>query len=130
MGDFFHGWRRKIGVAILLIACAVLFVWARGVATGDCIGFIAGDGMYFVSSTDHGFEFRKSFDPPAVGSPPIWWNRAPLYSAPMIFPNEGDLVIELPVWNMFHWAIVLPPTILSAYLILLPPRQRTRRDVQ
>lgn len=125
MGDFFHGWRRKIGVAILMIACAVLLVWVRGFATGDCIGFIAGEGMYSVSSTDQGFECRKCFDPPAVGCPLIWWNRAPYYSGPMIFVDEADVVIEPPVWSMFHWAIVVPLTILSAYLILLTPRQRT-----
>ncbi len=82
--------------------------------------------MYFVSSTDQGFECRKSFDPPAVDSPPIWWNRTPSYSVPIIFLDKANAIIEPPVWSLFHCAIVFPLTILSAYLILLTPRQRTR----
>ena len=123
MGDFLQSWRRKAGIALLVMACAVMMVWVWGMAAGDSIGFIADGGMYFVSATDHGFECRKSFDPPAIGSPRIWWHHVPVNSVPVGFLDVEDTVAQPALWTMSHWAIVLPMAILAAYLILLTPRR-------
>lgn len=123
MGDFLQSWRRKAGIALLVMACAVMMVWARGLAAGDSIGFITDGGMYFVSATDHGLECRKSLDPPAIGSPRIWWHHVPVNSVPVGFLNVEDTVAEPALRTMSHWAIVLPMVILAAYLVLLTPRR-------
>lgn len=33
MGEFFKGWRRKVGCAALMMACVYLAAWARGSVT-------------------------------------------------------------------------------------------------
>jgi hypothetical protein len=43
MWSFFHGWRRKIGVATLVTACALFAAWARGTSTFDRVNFEGND---------------------------------------------------------------------------------------
>ena len=37
MGDFFHGWRRKIGVLALLVALVFSMLWVRSDSVLDWI---------------------------------------------------------------------------------------------
>ena len=128
MREFFHGWRRKAGCITLVMVCSLMGLWTRCLATRDSIGIVVGGGMYFVSSTDFGFECRRDFDPPPVDGPPIWWNFIPPKpTQPLIF-TYGDAEKIEPVRTVLHWPIVLPLGVLSVYLILWKPRKRTRKD--
>jgi hypothetical protein len=39
MGEFFLGWRRKIGVATLAIACLLMSVWVRSIRRVDVLHY-------------------------------------------------------------------------------------------
>jgi hypothetical protein len=55
MYTFFYGWRRKMGVATLVIACMLMAAWLRGRTTIDLlmvtafgrqVNFISGSGAF------------------------------------------------------------------------------------
>ena len=64
MGDFFKGWRRKVGCVTLVMACGMATMWLRSFTTIDQIdvypgGFTfhrwySGQGMFGWSSGEHG----------------------------------------------------------------------------
>ncbi len=37
MGEFFHGWRRKVGVSSLVMACVFMGVWVRSLTIIDIV---------------------------------------------------------------------------------------------
>lgn len=42
MSDFLHGWRRKAGLVILVMACGLMAAWIRSSKTTNHIGFFTG----------------------------------------------------------------------------------------
>lgn len=53
MNEFFHGWRRKAGIATLVVACVVTGMWLRGLYVADiwCANLL---GDYHVLQSGHG----------------------------------------------------------------------------
>jgi len=49
MLTFFHGWRRKMGVATLLVACVLAIGWLRSIKEFDGIYAGAGDFVFVAS---------------------------------------------------------------------------------
>ena len=128
MREFFHGWRRKVGVATLVIACAIAGFW---MATGDhqdgvsfqlrqrqyvfysvggqivCLEMPAHGGFWRLSSDD--YEPMRSI----VAKLEQNWGEISQYK---------DFAVKrraIPLWGL-----LLPLTLLSAYLILWKPRKR------
>ena len=58
MGDFFHGWRRKIGVVTLLMACLFAAGWVRSYAIEEEASFTAVNSLHQLSSDINGLEWR------------------------------------------------------------------------
>ena len=48
MGQFFHGWKRKVGIIALVFACAVTPIWNRSLAIIDVIRFTVCDNQFVV----------------------------------------------------------------------------------
>ena len=141
MREFFRGWRRKVGVVTLVMACAVLVVWMRSCAILDVFRF----------STDHRCQCIASI--PGVLT---WWSwdgkdsTAQFWEVMNVNSPEGIESLAnqnrhrasmgeslsggaAPIRNMRlavipYWSLVLPLTLLSAYLFLWKPRQRTGSD--
>lgn len=142
MQTFFHGWRRKTGVVTLMLACVLCGLWMRSHATQDLffspvvrrtqITLISTEGV-LIGFTD----FNSSFTPEA----------APAWHAMKLPKRVSDLARSeleqkwcwrwlgvdirktgtqppLPLLAVSHLSIVLPLTLLSAYLILWKPRKR------
>ena len=40
MGDFFHGWTRKIGLVLLVMGVATAGLWLRSQFVSDCLHFV------------------------------------------------------------------------------------------
>ncbi len=58
MGGFFHGWRRKIGLLTLMMACLFAAGWVRSLSTIDMLAFpsrlmnytfVSGEGSFGVT---------------------------------------------------------------------------------
>jgi hypothetical protein len=155
MHTFFYGWRRKVGVATLVMACLFFVAWARGTSTFDRIGFAGSDSFlvfhfsnptfsypgiyaYYGQVTDREYpprtewislanqysleEFREMREQHAVAQASdeaatqgYWKMELWLFAVGGV--NTG-WEITIP-----YWSVIIPLTLLSAYLILWTPRK-------
>ena len=143
MREFFHGWRRKAGCVLLVLACTLMGMWIRGRFYKE---------MYELRSDDQS-EFEICFTGTAIECEYRWETSQTgafrdLHFANWItFPNEdpADRQTIFPESNSSKWELslgsgdsaygkgngliipystsVLPLTLLSAYLILWKPRK-------
>jgi hypothetical protein len=145
MHTFFHGWRRKAGVVTLVMSCIVTPLWIRSRYRVDLIEIHCSDSTVILASTEGRFAAvrnmyiqQSSFNPSErsvkLGALPVrstapfmdrqhitvdwrWWNGATLKSTSLLGGDPADRMVS-------YWTIVLPLTLLSAYLILWKPRKR------
>eukprot|EP00456_Euglypha_rotunda_P016931 TRINITY_DN156_c0_g1_i5.p2 TRINITY_DN156_c0_g1~~TRINITY_DN156_c0_g1_i5.p2 ORF type:complete len:127 (+),score=12.56 TRINITY_DN156_c0_g1_i5:105-485(+) len=122
MREFFRGWRRKAGCATLLMACALAGLWIRTTVVADFIqlehlafGTTRG-GIYWAY-----FQAKQNWD----------WETTPESTLRSSFGNmslaeilRDELSSEMHYGYALYWWLVLPITLLSAYLILWKPRKR------
>jgi hypothetical protein len=144
MKQFFHGWRRKLGVAALVVACAVFVVWMRGYMARDRFHFGTGQTHGCLTSEGGHVQYTRS----DVGKDGIdriaanWENWEDYLEELQNLPgverssverwecsgflycviHDGDL--RANIWVIPYWSLVLPFTVFSAYLILWKPRKR------
>lgn len=141
MRDFFKGWRRKAGVATLALACVFTVWWVRSLSVQDNIWIRLGDlNTTMFSSVGGHFAWVRYFlhdDNDAIGffqwntlegskfsdyfewSPVVQWSH-PLFT---YLEYENSVVCVVPAW-----CIVLPLTLLSAYMLLSKPRPAKQPD--
>lgn len=117
MHEFFHGWRRKFGVATLVMACVVLGMWIRSYALVDQI-FVFGNIL--ISNSGCMVWDWQGWGGPDANILHFYSDLASPFDEDWYFGADG---IRLP-----YWIIAIPLTLLSAYLILWQPRQRTGPD--
>jgi hypothetical protein len=98
MREFFWGWKRKCGVVTLLIACVFAAGWVRSCTVDDVFHLF---GLRFVSTL--GAIERSTVTFRGIGS--------------------GFALNDVMVfWRVPYWSIVIPLTLLSAWLLLSNPR--------
>lgn len=155
MQEFFRGWKRKIGVVMLLTACTFMVGWVRSQRAFDIVSFP------IVPSVSNGIgsgtllSWRRGIlwvpRPKKIGSRgsmlPRWKTLDPSIARELVLDLDGLLespsirwrwkwqgigmgeLIEEPgtsnVWHFLipYWSIVLPLTLLSAWLLLSKPRR-------
>ncbi len=125
MREIFHGWRRKAGVATLVMACAVMGMWVRSLYCRDVFYVGSTWGSFHLRSTDGGFKTEGGFNKLDRLDPQIGW----------IFEWETygfrPLTYVFGDYNTVDYGgIAIPLTLLSAYLILWKPRQQDSRPPQ
>ena len=153
MGEFFKGWRRKAGLVTLAMACMLSMGWMRSYGIQDMIPVKDGESLHVVESIDGGLRWTRHVPPPnsqtyssqdipvrwssqdvsKIGSAKYWvvagmfnvewqWNWCGFHFAAATIGNppaktRHDVLI-IP-----YWSLVLPLTLLSAWLILGKPRK-------
>ena len=162
MGEFFHGWRRKVGVLTLVMACVLMGVWFRGQTIQDSYWFGFGIHDSFLSGkhiATRGKVMHAMSSSARDGL--VWerteyegvswfggWHTSDRFSFALFHPGGWDLA---PDSKLYHWqvfgfdvgkyenvnygkysfcrvsysSIVLPLTLLSAWLLLSKPRKST-----
>ncbi len=143
MLEFFKGWRRKAGCIALVTACVFAIGWMRSQFIEDsfhvhdvfneCFFGSTKDGIYF-NWLRFGTEDSGSLRPSETIP---FWLSVPRNA--QRFGGVDELAIDWDwTWLGFrylgatvgfiaivpYWSIVLPTTLLSAYLILWKPRKR------
>jgi hypothetical protein len=150
MYTVFHGWRRKLGCVSLVMALVSMGLWIRGRVVVDAITFndlrhsIANSPNGFewtrraggqspmpqfmnlswntISLDDSNFE---SFPEAPMGWETSWnyhWCGFPFGKFQLTADPLLSLVFaEFATWTIPHWAVVVPLTLLSAYLMLRKP---------
>jgi hypothetical protein len=141
VGEFFKGWRRKAGLVALAMAVLLAMAWMRSYVIRDEVGLSA-NGHDLVVQSKHGRLLGISLDVEVVAG----WTSQPHPSDSKFFgdhfynrfshsfewqreicginfgrghlrqpgnPDAGFHAMQLP-----YWSLVLPLTLLSAWLIL------------
>ena len=148
MREFFHGWRRKVGCVTLVMALVVFGAWMRSHHRFDCVFIHAPAATHAMKSEDG----RVCWTRMEPNSSPIWmtwesekaseWQTVEFYRQSycgFTFGTELSAVVSVRAgegftqhrwdfWVVPYWAIVMPLTLLSAYLIVWTPRPRVERD--
>ena len=145
MGNFFKGWRRKIGLLTLAIALVFMGGWMRGQSKADCVVLRIGKSVLCNFASDQfglRFVWSNRFDNPSSFSTewtsqsldrmpkrtgPLDENK-PSYEWKVCGVHIGSDEAELPrmrfvVCVVPYWYVILPLTLLSGWLILATPRK-------
>lgn len=140
MHTFFHGWRRKTGCVTLVMALGVSVLWGRSYLIRDEIHIPRPSRFYAVDSSHGGVQlesYRQAFadrfawthhridrsEPfgSLIFDGDIYWTFAgfAFHSGQYLPFNE-----PYSIWRVPYWALLLPLTLLSAYLILHNARKQ------
>jgi hypothetical protein len=141
MHNFFHGWRPKAGCVTLVMACVLIVGWIKSIWFQDEIEFYCGSqSLVSLQSVDQlvtwdSYHGRAVHD---VLCFPVWQSGAKggVYTSANVVIDwqwydftVGNIPFEgtsdhVTFWRFPYWAIAIPLTLLSAYLILWKPRTR------
>jgi hypothetical protein len=138
MSGFFNGWRRKLGVLTLIMACVFMGGWVRSEFIQDTITISPdSDSHIHFSSASGRLIILVMNDIDNVI--PFWGSRQVTFDGWRIDGNNASLGKDnVPnfQFNLFnanadnfderlvlrYWSIVVPLTLISAYLLLSKPR--------
>jgi hypothetical protein len=153
MGEFFKPRRRKIGVILLMMACAFVAIWIRGHLVEDLLdrrtGRVTED--YFMSSK-FGVSWCRYHIEGMGGSTDQWkWQSEELEDGDDLdyairlwrqagsrhwqflgFHAAAGRDLEYPpapkfvIWTVPYGFLIIPFTLLSSYLLLTKPRKSTQ----
>ena len=151
MQEFFRGWRRSLGVLTLLLACLVVAALVRGNVATDrfLLGNAKGYQAVEVRESCLLLGRVQAFGNVSVGPANFWtifpknrnWGSA-LYGMHLTPTNEqwewrwnrfgfdfgrtrinnGGNDTQLTLWAIPYWSIILPLTLLSAWLLFSKAR--------
>jgi hypothetical protein len=113
VGEFFKGWRRKAGLVTLALAMVLTAGWMRSTLYYDQFFMQVPRGVLHYVCSENG---RIVVESPADR---FWDDESfALYSGPIDYQWER---VGIP-----YWSLVLPLTLLSAWLILAKqPKSKT-----
>ena len=142
MGEFFKGWRRKAGLVTLAMALAFMMLWFRSYLIKDFVEAGASDNSHQFVTTDGGdivwARYRSDL---LIGQPVQWsWKSVAYRRRPFTLPEGWQISAQRTILGaefmtmqretttissrrVPYWTLVLPLTLLSAWLILIKPRK-------
>jgi hypothetical protein len=151
MGEFFKGWRRKVAVMTLVLACVFTAGWVRSLAISDHFDYRTdATHIHFVSSDCGRLSYMRSHEMTLshvhyanfhfTGAPraePPWshsngdikwhWQWYVIELGSVWFKQSGQL---MGFWSVPYWPIVILLTLVSAWLLLSNPRHLKFAAVQ
>ena len=145
MGEFFRGWRRKLGVVTLGLALGFTAGWVRSKTYFDrvefCYSRILKTNNNFMSAY-RGIEWISFWgdDPPSSKEKTTWnsgrmnadfstirfksFRRTRNYELGGFVYEDGEFAgfLQMRIIVIPYWSTIIPLTLLSAYLLLVKPR--------
>ena len=157
MHTFFHSWRRKVGCVTLVMALGFVGFWFRSHFVQDAIlyrsqfmtptgrktvgSFEASrngltwnhyEGLNLVPALSH---IQRKPIPDELGPSRAILNSDEImlkgYSQWYVFSFgelQNKIEIKMLFWLLSFWSIIIPLTVLSAYLLLVSSRKRPPKD--
>lgn len=152
MSDFFRGWNRKLGCATLALSLVFTFAWVRSVSNVDELFYLSdrqtlhvlfscragicwtrvremttkpiltGVGMPYLSLETMDSRYSNTVYPPSWTDTPKRLKWIGIRTGEVFMEGAGSLQ-EVRVWGISHASVVVPLTLLSAWLLLSKPRQ-------
>ena len=135
---YFKPWRRKIGVLTLVMALALMGLWLRSLSKLDSVALNGSPWQYVVSSgfgqlhiwqTSHqvGLEpMRIAFGEKLKN---VEGYNYQLGFIRLCFMSSGNSDEVVRLCFIPFWVIVIPLTLLSAYLLLSKPSKSTQMKI-
>ena len=144
VGDFFHGWRRKIGIVTLVIACVFMVGWVRSHSVQDVLSIHSGrHTSESVSSVKCVLVWQQcQIDDAEYMTALPEWTTYPFHSETKWYDETGmvwrwqlcgfgfgelpsDLVEGVQARYFFipYWSVTVPLTLVSVWLLLSRPRK-------
>ena len=153
MREFFRGWRRKVGCVALVMACVIMGLWFRTHFVEDVILSGNGKGTIISVQLSRSGLLLNRYEGVVMKPGVKWWREGPVkdqigpprafftrekvtftrQSQWYVFGSgeiQNDLGNTMSFWVLPFWSIIVPLTLLSAYLILWKPRKRESRPPQ
>ncbi|WP_029246751.1 hypothetical protein [Schlesneria paludicola] len=152
MREFFRGWKRKLGVVTLVMACMLAILWVRSLCVWDGLQFCSGkDSMENFVSVDQSliwgrlhienhelasmtmFHVMKSDYMPLdaclkrMALNCTWYGPGFGVGAPPL-ELRLDWGFRSTYWIIPYWSLVIPLTLLSACLLFSKPRATVQPD--
>lgn len=142
MHEFFHGWRRKAGVASLGVACVLMVGWVRTRVLQEGLSLRISDQLFYsIASHDGTLHLvRASYTPPFTDARFKWFSmprsdndqhitQMPASRWRWKVAEFGVVDLDRPEGEFTFWIVPFwfPTgllTVLSTYLILWKPRKR------
>jgi hypothetical protein len=124
MYTFFHGWRRKVGLVTLVMACLAAAMWVRSLRIEDFVDFAINlEEQRIVSSRGEIFwwAWTSGSREASETMDGILWNTEFNGELDMVNASVGFVRRR---WRIAYWHATIPLTLLSAYLILWKPRKQ------
>ena len=134
MGEFFKGWRRKAGLVTLAMACVLMVGWMRSTYIKDVFvppQWIGLDASLL--SLEHSIAYQHFNTETALSPSERLWASFLIDGSEINAPSHdwrwkssGFGYISKPSGYCLvipYWSLVLPLTLLSAWLILIKPRK-------
>jgi hypothetical protein len=143
MKEFFRGWKRKVGVVTLLMACVFAGGWVRGYSMYDSLAL----GQTRWSTSRYGIMVIKRFE--TSGAPireRTEWGSSSLVDFGDMNPidanfshasfnwrwtrlgfdflevNQTSPASVMTIWAIPYWSIIAPLALLSVHLLLSKPQ--------
>ena len=155
MKDFFRGWRRKVGVVTLVIACLFAAGWVRSLRNADTINI---PPYYECGSVNGGLFWETQFSTiPNIRNVPHGLSCYSVSSflcvedAPDNVPRwrflgfgagEYGIILSqrriryedletfrMRYWRFPYWFVIAPLTAISAFLLLTIPRKSIQKKL-
>ena len=104
MGEFFSGWRRKIGVVTLVTACVLMAGWIRSLRDGDVFCVKISAELYSLRSGGGCVRCGRELQTIEWTAPELGGNNAGLTSDP-VFIGRPSFSIEMaphPYWQTYR----------------------------
>jgi hypothetical protein len=125
MHTFFSGWRRKVGCVTLVMACVLTGLRTRSSFAVDHIAFTLGRKTHLAGSMPGRMIWESSEDVPRSI---LNWGTTDAYGygyfSPMSqYAPPGKSPFTSRLTELRYEGLILPLTLLSAYLILRKPRK-------
>jgi len=153
MGDYFHGWRRKVGIVTLLMALVFMAGWVRSFSADDLICFkqhqfnsVCGGLVWERPAQQPSMQFshfvfssRDLRNPNHIvgpfesSTPDDKWRRqfagfvVAEYRVAVTSANKTTSIEANRFYRVPYWSIVIPMTLLSTFLLLTKPRQSNQK---
>ena len=149
MGEFFKGWRRKVGLVTLFMACLFMVGWVRSETIRDEISLCPRQYCHLEFASQQGKLALHEYDADPSGPGydtnelPLSWSTCKLEVWLTCSPRLDETLvwqwqclgfaygaglthligITAQVRTIPYWSIVIPLTAISAFLLLSKPRK-------
>jgi len=151
MLTYLHGWRRKMGVATLVMACVFMVGRTRSLHYIDAVDFGSGwnrstsiisvdSSIYWANYNDKGYDSSSlpKFGCMEIPHSPVngtYWNPRRYWGINLNGLRTGRLEVSVDQVDgakavrcglVHYMTLVIPLTLLSAYLLLVPARPKPK----